>query len=109
MLLRSRRQRPAAAAVSRREERRVAAEARQLRSQQRKPLLGKLDKISVIGPPLHDLARSSHCLPRRISMLPEPSNSRRPAGGNRGCCADIEREAEWIRLHEEIERRAGYP
>ena len=108
-LLRSRRQRPSAApgAMSRREERRHAAEARRVISQQRKPLLGKLEKIE------RDLDRRTRDLARVEALLSSediygPENRAQLAAGvleQSQARAHIERlEAEWIRLHEEIER-----
>ena len=110
-LLRSRRQRsaPATAAMSRREERRHAAEARQATSRQRKPLLGKLDKIERdLGHRSRDLARAEALL--AAETIYAPANREQLAATlleQSQVRADIERlEAEWIRLHEEIERLA---
>ena len=113
-LLRIRRQRPSAApgGVSRREERRLAAEARQVKSKQRKPLLGKLEKIERdLGRRTRDLARVEALLASEEIYAPE--NRERLAASvleQSQLRAQIELlEAEWIRLHEEIERLAVNP
>jgi len=108
-LLRSRRQRPSAAggAPSRRDERRAAAEARQARSRQRKPLLAKLEKIErELDRRSGEIARIETALASEAAyavenrdqlsaLLLEQSQAR----------AHIDRlELEWLRLHEEIER-----
>jgi ATP-binding cassette subfamily F protein 3 len=110
-LLRSRRQRPASApaAMSRREERRLAAEARQARSQQRKPLLARLERLERdLGRRTRDLARVEVLLASENIYGPEQRDQLAGTVVEQSQVrADIERlEAEWIRLHEDIERLA---
>ena len=107
-LLRSRRPQPGTApvALSRKEERRLAAEARQALSRQRKPLQGKIEEIELA------LDRRSNEL-ARIEALLASEDSYTPDKRERLSSSILEQtrvrseieqlEQQWLRLQEEIE------
>ena len=108
-LLRGRRERAAQArsGMSRREERRLAAEDRQARSRSRKPLLVRLHRVE------RDLDEHTSGL-ARIEAVLATEEAYAPASRERLAAtimeqarvrAELDRlEAEWLALHEEIER-----
>lgn len=108
-LLRSRRRPPGAspAALTRKEERRLAAEARQAVSRQRKPLQGRIDRIEFeLDRRSSDLARIEALLASQDSYAPEKREQLAASMLEQSRLrSEIEQlEMQWLRLHEEIER-----
>jgi ATP-binding cassette subfamily F protein 3 len=108
-LLRNKRQRSASApaVMSRREERRLAAEARQAGAQQKKPLLKQLEKIErELGRRTQEMTRIEALLASENLYAPEQQDKLAATLREQSQLrADIDRlEAEWLKLHEAVER-----